>query len=138
MRSICHVAVRMRIKEPNDLPACCLPAKNFFLKISGRLLPSLLDGRIPRPRIHTAALRHFLFFGIGSAFDPSALPYEVKQSVERGCGSRRPAAAHVIIYPPGFEPSSPRLPIFPQSSSLFCFPLFPIFLIIKTFAQEVV
>jgi hypothetical protein len=60
----------------------------------------------------------------------------VKQSVERGgCGSRRPAAAHAIIYPLGFEPSSPRLPIFPQSSSLFCFPLFPIFIlffIIKT------
>ncbi len=33
----------MRIKEPNDLPACCLPAKNFLKKISGYLLPSLLD-----------------------------------------------------------------------------------------------
>jgi hypothetical protein len=63
----------MRVKEPNDLPAYCLLAKKFFLKISGRLLPSFLDGRIPRSHIHMAALRHFLFFEIWSAFDPSTL-----------------------------------------------------------------
>jgi hypothetical protein len=45
MRSICHVAVRMRIKEPNDLPACCLPAKNFFLKFQAASShPFLTDG----------------------------------------------------------------------------------------------
>jgi hypothetical protein len=35
----------MRIKEPNDLPACCLPAKEFFLKFQAASShPSLTDG----------------------------------------------------------------------------------------------